>query len=193
MARFTIGGLTIGERWEDFMVETDERRFLELAQHQGDLPKKLEGAAEVIVEHLLKLYYYGDAMPDTVHNWKNSVYNKLISIKPRKGHGMRFPSKEFIFNHTWGAVKDRFRTTCTLLPRDLSGEYHVKRSAARGADYDKLEDCVIEYFDWLSDGLSQGHTFIYNEVSDEIDELFKDCHCRESAYGSDVWQAGGAL
>lgn len=68
------------------------------------IAEKIKGAAPLLFEHLLKLFYFRDDR--SFNNWRTSVYKALCSL-PKCAHNGKFPGGDFIERAVWSGKFDR--------------------------------------------------------------------------------------
>lgn len=122
---------------------------------------KLANCAEQLTDHLIKLYLFPNT--DYVTHWRKEVWNFLNKV-PRFSYNNKRPSSKFIYDIISGYVDDAENLMYTTM-----SEYdaHVPQRF----DPDELEAMLSDYFEWLSNELSENGSTTSSKVYDKLKEL----------------------
>lgn len=140
----------------------------EFAEKQTEIGKDLKSHTSELLETLIKIYLYPNH--ESTNHWKKEVYSFIHRVplmkKPRKHV---YPSNKFIYNNTWKIWGD----TCPAKVKVIEKDYgpSIFNSTSLNNFYNIIEAYCEEYFNWLSNTLSQDGAVSRQEVYNKIDEL----------------------
>ena len=126
-----------------------------------EIYEDLHSKAEVVAIHLIKLFLWPHVQ-ETGH-WKKEVYAAISKISKLKSNNKR-PRPEEIVKHTWGIVNDSIEDWITALIRIMKEDPILH-------ELESVNSAMLEYFEWLSDLLSNTGMVGSQEVAEEVDYL----------------------
>jgi hypothetical protein len=155
-----------------------------LPLHEMSLPKdKVERSLtryrEVILTHLLKLFYFRD-FSMYFNNWSSTVFKCAYFVhKIKKSHGKdKWPSAQDIYYWMWNDPwEDMFDTMHRGILKDFNNksdpEYQDLPYIHAGGDEYGAGLFIKDYHLWLARKLSAQGNVSKDDVQDKIKELFK--------------------
>lgn len=150
------------------------RYFRELARKRAEVMGDIRNHRTVLVEHLMKLYYYRD-FTDCLDGWIDEVkafLGDVSKIKMVKGKD-RFPTSVEVYNEAWGYDLDNMSTRHNMYISDFS-----KKKDKYGGFLPKVrkdptaEKFCDDYIRWVSGILSKTGVVTKEEVESEIEKLW---------------------
>jgi hypothetical protein len=156
--------------WEEIYSNLREAIF-SMSEHLRDIGYRLRGRRDIIVEHLIKLYYFRDSQRAGV--WKRSVYSAVSKVSSWKGR--KYPAWDFIYGCIWKAIKDDWGDQFSGWVEgvaeyldDGSLDIGVMLQNPRPVDVGNL---IENYCYWLSHALESKGRVSPAEVYEVIDDL----------------------
>lgn len=126
-----------------------------------EIYEDLHSKAEVVAIHLIKLFLWPHVQ-ETGH-WKKEVYVAISKISKLKSNNKR-PGPEEIVKHTWGIVNNSIEDWTTALIRIMKEDPILY-------ELESVNSAILEYFEWLSDLLSNTGMVGSQEVAEKVDYL----------------------
>jgi hypothetical protein len=156
--------------WEEIYSNLREAIF-SMSEHLRTIEIQLVSKRNVIIEHLIKLYYFRDSQWAGV--WKRSVFSAVSSVPSWKRH--KFPAWDFIYSRLWKGIEDvwdaQFGNRLDVVAGRLNGgglDVEVMLENPRPVDIGYL---VQNYCYWLSHALEAKGQVSSVEVCEVIDDL----------------------
>ena len=131
------------------------------AETKKDMHRYLADRADVIIEHLIKIFLYPDVQE--CNHWKQEVAAVLKKV-PKLKNSNEFPSAAFIVDNSWMVWEDQFDRSVEVTKLEM-------KEQPENIDNDTLYDAVNEYFHWLSKEISKYGSVVSNNIYNEIDFL----------------------
>jgi len=136
------------------------------------MSKKRKDLAAWIDDHtfqtmvaLAQLYLFPQG--NRVH-WRKEVWEKFSRMYPLRKTN-KLPSAQFILDNSWGLNKQNVKNALQYA-MDKEDQYDPKLHYT----YDEFYQIVEDYFNWLSDQLSQKVALELQDVKSELDRLGLD-------------------
>lgn len=138
-----------------------KRYIRSFAVTKREVQADLRAAARVVIEHLIKIFLYPHAQ-ETGH-WKREVAAALNDVPKMKGSN-KLPKAKFILDSSWMAWEDVFDRKVEVVKEDMI-EHPID------ADVDVLYGAIDDYFNWISNELSQFGSISFTSIYREINYL----------------------
>lgn len=131
------------------------------ADSRQQIISDLKAGTGHVLRHLIKIFLYPNAQEQ--NHWKGEVARFLYNV-PKTKSNKKYPSKLFIYNHTWNIYEDNFDRWVDAVIGDMK---EIPTSYDIGSLYNACE----EYFSWLSEELSKYGIIKYDDAYSEIEEI----------------------
>ena len=131
------------------------------AENKKDLHSYLSNRADVVIEHLIKIFLYPNAQE--YNHWKQEVAAVLKKV-PKLKNSNKLPSASFIVDSSWMVWEDQFDRFVEVVKEEM-------KELSENINNDTLYDAIDEYFEWLSKELSKYGSVVSDNIYHEIDYL----------------------
>lgn len=140
-------------------------RIKEYAMPLEKIGMDLRAKTDMLIEHLLKIFYYRDTTGDYSH-WVSEIYAFVHTI-PKTKKTNRPPKEKFIYKNLWGYKEDIFETVHKMLIRSFNVRYGFISLDPRAKVF------CEEYIGWLSESLSNVNEISLEEISNYLRYLIR--------------------
>lgn len=135
---------------------------LGFAYSRSKVAEKLDAPMMEVCLHLIKLWRYPNS--ENVDHWKQEVYNLFHRTYTLKSNN-KYPKAKFIFDSTYVKNKDKLRDWSDLIAEDYGPAQYIERT-----NY-SWDTAIYNYFDWLSNYLSEHGVVLQNTLYAKLKEL----------------------
>lgn len=138
----------------------------EMAYTKQHIFAQLDRQKDKIIEHLLLCLLYNKTYKSTIHHWESEI-NSFLNQSWKLKSTNKYPTSKQLCN--WGLY-----TWSDTLTDHLPGmvtNIEDKYGEVNSVNYKVLEDCIVEYFNWLYNKLPLGITVTVSDTRNEIDYL----------------------
>lgn len=151
------------------------RYFRELARKRSEVLGDIRNHRIVLVEHLLKLYYYRD-FTGCLDGWIDEVkafLGDVSKIKTMKGKD-RFPTPTEIYDEAWGDDLDNISNRHDMYISDFPRKKDKYSGFLPRVKKDpSAEEFCDDYIKWVSEILSHRGVVTKEEVESKIEKLWE--------------------
>ena len=152
------------------------RYFKEFSRKRSEVISDIRNHRTVLVEHILKLYYYRDFV-ECLDGWIEEVQAFLGEVsKIKTVHGKdRFPTPEEIYKEAWANDLDNIDNRHDRYISDFSKkrDNELKKPLPKVKKDSIAENFCNDYIRWVSEILSKKGVVTIEEVESEIEKLWK--------------------
>lgn len=138
----------------------------EMSTEKSIIQFKVIDKLEIITEHLLKCLLIQNKT-DTLEHWCNEIYGFLNNIPRMKGNN-KYPNDKLIYSWIIGWIDDDLLEWINSDISMINSKYSMDTS---NCNKQSLNDCILEYYKWLSLKLSQNGKINNEEVRQQISTL----------------------
>lgn len=131
------------------------------ALNKREIRSDLRAAADVVIEHLIKIFLYPRLQEQ--NHWKQEIAAALKKV-PRLKSSNKFPDASFIVDSSWMVWEDQFDRFVEVIKEEM-------KEMPESINNNILYDAIDEYFQWLSKELSKYGSVMSNNIYNEIDYL----------------------
>lgn len=140
------------------------------ALQKHEIETRLATQMSEIIEHMLKLYL----MPNhsARNHWESEIYAFVHNVEKLK-QTKKYPTKEQIYSWTYKKVQDLVNDEdwMAIAIEDICEQYGIKLTVSVNCVMHELDKICIDYFNWLSNNLSERGRATSREVYQKLDEL----------------------
>lgn len=126
-----------------------------------EIRSDLRAAADVVIEHLIKIFLYPSLQEQ--NHWKQEIAASFKKV-PRLKNSNKFPDASFIVDSSWMVWEDQFDRFVEVIKEEM-------KEVPKSVNNDILYDAVDEYFRWLSKELSKYGIVRNDEIYQKLDYL----------------------
>jgi hypothetical protein len=142
-----------------------------MSEHLKDIGFRLRNKRELIIEHLLKLYFFRGSPWD--RDWVVHTYKAVFSVQTRKGNN-KLPPEDWMYDCLFGGIEDIWGNIYKGFISVMRVESENWGSSVLKADREKETFGFVKcYMLWLARRLHEAGEVSFNEVSAEIDDLLE--------------------
>jgi hypothetical protein len=157
--------------WEE-VYSNFRYTILSMSEHLRDIGFRLRSRRELIIEHLLKLYFFRDSPWD--RDWIGHTYKAVFWVQTKKGSG-KLPPEDWLYDCLFGGIEDVweniYSSTISGLEVDMRDWGVSLLKAPRMQETFNFVKC---YMMWLSRRLHEVGKVSVGEVTDEINSLLRE-------------------
>lgn len=132
------------------------------AKPLADIGADIESKTPPVIQALIQLYLYPEAT--TREHWRQEVWANLHDIDLRKGSN-KLPKRDFILKNT---IVPNMKFIESFVASVIDKEIEFTPKAI---DYNELCGLIDNYFDWLSEKLSQTRYISCKEVYTKLESI----------------------
>jgi hypothetical protein len=139
---------------------------------------QLVSKREVVIDHLLKLYYYRNSDWDRV--WKRSIFSAVHSVSSYKG-SHKLPPRDWIYNCLWGGIEDLWFPRFSKFLQGVADGFGYSEGPCIDVSLminnprpHETYGLIHAYIFWLSGKLSNDGIVSPAEVYGEIDRILSE-------------------
>ncbi len=134
------------------------------ADSRQQIISDLKAGTGQVLRRLIKIFLYPNAQEQ--NHWKGEVARFLYNV-PKTKSNKKYPSKSFIYNHTWNIYEDNFDRWVDAVTGDME-------ETPASCDIGSLYNACEEYFSWLSNELSKSGIIRYNDSYSVVERIRSD-------------------
>lgn len=147
------------------------RVILAMSESAREIKRDLTSAANLIIEHLLKLYLMTNH--ESENHWRREIYGFIHNVK-KLSTTKKFPSAKMIYEWTYGIYQDVItdQKYVEVMVRSIEEDYTFDFSHLDILKICEDMDRICQnYFLWLSDSLSSVGAISPKQVYHKLDEI----------------------